>query len=153
MLLNLHIKTTCIRTTFCWSLRWSIYKSFTILAYLIVRTFSGDFGYFWDTLTTNVLKYTMPWKTIPWSLNVLKAGSITLKCRTFCQECLVFHHRWSLMAVASQERFHCSMCSMYSSYIQCHCSWYCSHCTCRLLWCYSNYVWSELISKRSECCY
>ncbi len=32
---------------------------------------------------------------------------ITLKCRTFCQEYLVFQDGWSLMAVVSQDRFHC----------------------------------------------
>ncbi len=40
-----------------------------------------------------------------WSLATC---SVTLKCRTFCYEYLVFQDRWSLMAVASQERFHCS---------------------------------------------
>ncbi len=34
-------------------------------------------------------------------------GSISLKCSTFWQEYLVFQDRWSLMAVVSQERFHC----------------------------------------------
>ena len=37
----------------------------------------------------------------------LVPSSITLKCRTFCQEYLVFQDRWSLMAVVSQDRFHC----------------------------------------------
>ncbi len=33
----------------------------------------------------------------------------TLKCRTFCQELMVFQDRWSLMAVVSQDRFHCTL--------------------------------------------
>ncbi len=37
----------------------------------------------------------------------LVTGSFTLKCRTFCQELVVLQDRWSLMAVVSQNRFHC----------------------------------------------
>ncbi len=40
-----------------------------------------------------------------WSL---VTGSISLKCRTFWQEYLVFQDRSSLMAVVSQYRFHCT---------------------------------------------
>ena len=40
-----------------------------------------------------------------WSL---VTDSVKLKCRTFCQDYLVFQGRWSLMAVVSQDRFHCS---------------------------------------------
>ena len=40
-----------------------------------------------------------------WSL---VTGSITLKCRNFCQGYLVFEDRLSLMAVVSQDRFHCT---------------------------------------------
>ncbi len=32
-----------------------------------------------------------------------------LKYRAFCQKCVVFEDRWSLMAVVSQDRFHCIM--------------------------------------------
>ncbi len=35
-------------------------------------------------------------------------GSFALKCRTFCQNIVVFRDSWSLMAVASQDRFYCS---------------------------------------------
>ncbi len=37
--------------------------------------------------------------------------SYTEKCTAFCQECVVFQDRWSvypIMAVASQDRFHCT---------------------------------------------
>ncbi len=37
----------------------------------------------------------------------LVTGSITLKYRTFYQEYLVFQDRWSVMAVVSQDSFHC----------------------------------------------
>ncbi len=40
-----------------------------------------------------------------WSLKT--GSSIALKCRTFCQENLVFQDRWSFMAVVSQGRFYC----------------------------------------------
>ena len=40
-----------------------------------------------------------------WSL---ATGSVVLKCWSFCQKCVVFQDRWSLMAVVSQDRFHCS---------------------------------------------
>ncbi len=40
-----------------------------------------------------------------WSL---VTGSITLKCRTFCQVQLVFQDRWTLMAVVSHDWFHCT---------------------------------------------
>ncbi len=39
-----------------------------------------------------------------WSL---VTGSVALKCGTFCQEYVVLQHRWSLMAVVSQDRFDC----------------------------------------------
>ncbi len=41
--------------------------------------------------------------------NVVSQDSwpIILKCRTFCEEQVVFQDRWSLMAVFSQDRFHC----------------------------------------------
>ncbi len=35
--------------------------------------------------------------------------SVALKCGTFCQEYVVLQDRWSLMAVVSQDRFHCIM--------------------------------------------
>ncbi len=44
-----------------------------------------------------------------WSL---VTGSVMLKCKSFCQKCVVFQDRWSLMAVVSQDRFHCSMLSL-----------------------------------------
>ncbi len=50
-----------------------------------------------------------------WSLVI---GSITLKCRT-CQEYLVFQDRWSLMAMVSQDRFHCITCCCSSSQWTC----------------------------------
>ncbi len=38
----------------------------------------------------------------------LVTGSVTLNCRNFCQVYLIFHDRWSLMVVVSQDsRFHC----------------------------------------------
>ena len=40
-----------------------------------------------------------------WSL---ATGSCTLKCVTFCQKLVVIQDRWFLMAVVSQDRFHCS---------------------------------------------
>ncbi len=40
-----------------------------------------------------------------WSL---VTGSVMLKCRSFCPKCVVFQDRWSLMAVVSHDRFHCS---------------------------------------------
>ncbi len=39
-----------------------------------------------------------------WSL---VTGSVVLKCGSFCQKCVVCQDRWSLMAVVSQDRFHC----------------------------------------------
>ena len=36
-------------------------------------------------------------------------GSVILKCRSFCQKCAVCQDRWCLMAVVSQDRFHCSL--------------------------------------------
>ncbi len=39
-----------------------------------------------------------------WSL---VTGSYTLECRTFCQKLVVLQNKWSLMAVVSQDRFHC----------------------------------------------
>ncbi len=36
----------------------------------------------------------------------LVTGSLTLKCRTFCQKLVVLQDRWSLMAVVFQDRFH-----------------------------------------------
>ncbi len=30
-----------------------------------------------------------------------------LKCRSFCQKCVVCQDRWSIMAVISHDRFHC----------------------------------------------
>ena len=44
-----------------------------------------------------------------WSL---ATGSVILKCRTFCQECVAFEDRWSLMGVVSQDRFHCTAMSI-----------------------------------------
>ena len=41
-----------------------------------------------------------------WSL---VTGSFTLKCVTFCQKLVVLQDRWSLMAVVSQDRFHCTL--------------------------------------------
>ncbi len=35
-----------------------------------------------------------------------------LKCRAFCQKCVVFQDRWSLMAAVSQDRFHCTSVSV-----------------------------------------
>ena len=40
-----------------------------------------------------------------WSL---MTGLITLRCRTCCHKYLVFQDRWSLMAVVSQDMFHCT---------------------------------------------
>ncbi len=42
-----------------------------------------------------------------WSLVI---GSVLLKCtcRSFCWKCMVCRDRWSLMAVVSQDRFHCN---------------------------------------------
>ncbi len=40
-----------------------------------------------------------------WSL---VTGSVPLKCETFWQEYVVLQDRWSLMAVVSQDGFHCS---------------------------------------------
>ncbi len=37
----------------------------------------------------------------------LMTDSFTLKCRTFCQKLVVLQDRWSLIAVVSQDRFHC----------------------------------------------
>ncbi len=37
----------------------------------------------------------------------LVTGSVILKCRSFCQKCVVFQDRWPFMAVVSQDRFHC----------------------------------------------
>ncbi len=39
-----------------------------------------------------------------WSL---VAGSVILKCETFCQEYVVLQDRWSFMAVVSQDIFQC----------------------------------------------
>ena len=39
-----------------------------------------------------------------WSL---VTGWFTLKCKTFCPKLVVLQDRWSLMAVVSQDRFHC----------------------------------------------
>ena len=39
-----------------------------------------------------------------WSL---VTHAFTLKSRTFCQKLVVLRDRWSLMAVVSQDRFHC----------------------------------------------
>ncbi len=43
-----------------------------------------------------------------WSL---AAGSVPLKCRTFCQDYMVLQDRWSLMAAVSQDRLHCRVIS------------------------------------------
>ncbi len=40
-----------------------------------------------------------------WSL---VTGSVVLKCRSFCQKYVVCQDRRSLMAVVSQDRFHCT---------------------------------------------
>ncbi len=40
-----------------------------------------------------------------WSLVI---GSVILACGSFWQEYVVLHNRWSLMAVVSQDRFHCN---------------------------------------------
>ncbi len=37
----------------------------------------------------------------------LLTGSSILKCRSFCRKCMVCQDRWSLMAVVSQDMFHC----------------------------------------------
>ena len=43
-----------------------------------------------------------------WSL---AAGSVPLKCRTFCQDYMVLQDRWSLMAAVSEDRLHCRVIS------------------------------------------
>ncbi len=35
-------------------------------------------------------------------------ASVILKCRSYCRKCVVCQDRWSLMAVVSQDRFHCT---------------------------------------------
>ncbi len=55
-----------------------------------------------------------------WSL---VTGSVILTSRSFCQNCVVCQDRWSLMAVVSQDRFHCNkkyQCSLLNWCI----SWY-----------------------------
>ncbi len=45
-----------------------------------------------------------------WSL---VTGSVALKFGTFCREYVVLQDRWSLMAVVSQDRFHCILLNFY----------------------------------------
>ncbi len=55
-----------------------------------------------------------------WSL---RTGYVILKCRSFCQTCVVFQDRWSLMAVVCPHSFHCIR-NLHGScagiYVQCH---------------------------------
>ncbi len=47
------------------------------------------------------------WRQDRWSSACMVTGSNSLTCRTYCQKYAVLHDRWSLMAVVSQDRFHC----------------------------------------------
>ena len=48
-------------------------------------------------------------------------GSVILKCRSLCQNCVACQDRWSLMAVVSQDSFHCITAPLYiNSSVSCN---------------------------------
>ena len=60
-----------------------------------------------------IIQYNLSQKAAPLAIKMLSSMTVDLrqqvplKYKTCCQEYVVFQDRWSVMAVVSQDRFHC----------------------------------------------
>ena len=75
---------------------------------------------------------------VRWSL---VTDSVTLKCRSFYLECVVFQDRWSVMTVVSQDKFYCIH-DLRTHLVNC---WICSKVNCFLF-----YILAKSPSKDDE---